>query len=378
MPTSFSTCQRWMLRCVLASCLAVLGCNSLSKSTRLASDKFSRATEPVRQSWQRVAGSERTEPVIVWDWTVGVPVDAPRAELIAATLPAEAIAQWVPQVASEVRLVSHSEPAIGYDIKNINGTVIENTSDLHNALEQIPSTALDVQIDLAAAGAKDAETALRLDHPTLLALSHAAAPSNSVFRVSEGGNPMLVVRDAGVRTHLVLRVERQVGLVQLVIKTANCGQQDMLLPVDVRVDAGGAPLQCLTVADTLDLLYGTPDGEFWNGNASFAETSEREDYLLPVNFKRLNQQHTTKSLVTQSPALASMSGMRYPGPAVLGDARALTGIMMQRELLKGGESSRTGWLFFASNAVRTADHVEVSIDVGNGTNTYRFMIPKSG
>ena len=161
------------------------------------------------------------------------------------------------------------------------------------------------------------------------------------------------------------------------MKSANCWQDDTLLPLEVGVQAGGKPLQCLTVADTLELLYGQGDGDFGDGSPSFAETSEREDYLLPVNYKRLSQRHDAGGLTTQSPALASLTGMRYPGQAVLGDARALTGIMMQRELLKRGESSGTGWLLFASDEVRTADQIDVSIDLGSGPKTYRFMIPSA-
>lgn len=348
-----------------------LGCSSISGGARSLSDRVKRISSP----------SESSDEVVIWDWTLGIPMDAPRAELLAATVPNNAIAQFLPQLqTSQVRLVSTHDAFAGYEIRNVDGTAISNCADLHQALERVTNASGDVQVDLAPVGAPvgTSETALRVDQQTLLALGHSTAQSSAAIRVSEGGNPMLLIRDGGIRANLVVRIERQLGMVQLVMTTSNCWQQDARLPVEVTVKAGESPLHCLTVSAALELLYGDAKAALSEGSSSFATTSEREDYLLPVNYNRLSKQRDPRGIDTQGTALASLGGMHYPGPAMLGDARALTGILMQQELLKSGETSRTGWLIFADESVTSAEHIDVSIDLGSGPKSYRFMVPQSG
>ena len=371
-----------LLTASLVCCLAVtLGCTSLSESARTAGSGFTKATSPMMQSWRRATGSGPNDAIVVWDWTTGVPVDAPRGELLAATLRGDAVAHFLPQLTtSDIQLVSAPGNLGGYEIRNIEGQVVDDCSDLYTALEQVSQSATDVQVDLARIGARSdaSETAVKVDPSTLMALAQSIAPETTAFRVSEGGNPTFVIRDGGIRTHVVLRVERRVGVVQLVITLANCGADERLLPVEVGARCDNEPLQCLSVASTLELLYGEPDADLNATSQSFSETSEREDYLLPVNYKRLSRRDEgRRGLMTQSPAFASLTGMRYPGTALLGDARALTGIMLQQQKLNRGEQSETGWILFAGEQLHTAEHVDVSIDLGNGPKSYRFMIPKT-
>lgn len=378
-------CQSVAVGYLLPICLcciaAMSGCTSLSDTVRAAGSGLNSATTSVVQRWRRVTGSNQRDRIVEWDWTTGVPVDTPRGELLAATLPGDAVAHFIPNLTpSPVRLVSAPGKLAGYEIRNIEGRLVENCSDVHAAIQQIPASATDVQVDLAPIGARrnSAESAHKLDRSTLIALTHAIAPATSTFRVAEGGNPTLVIRDGSVRANVVLRVERNIGLAQLVVTLANCHGKDLLLPVEVRVQCADEPLKCLTVANALELLYGEPGADLGKVSASFAETSEREDYLLPVNYKRLRQRDDDRrGLARQSPAFASLAGMRYPGPALLGDARALTGIMLQQQILERGEQAQTGWILFHGKQLRSAEQVDVTLDLGNKPKSYRFMLPKT-
>jgi hypothetical protein len=134
----------------------------------------------------------------------------------------------------------------------------------------------------------------------------------------------------------------------------------------------------LTVADALELLYGdaakVKEPAVDETSASFAKTSEREDYLIPANYKRLDRQIDTE-LSRPQPALASIPGVRYPGDAMLGDARALTSFLLQREFYEPGQDERVGWVLFAGESLRSAQEIDLDIDLGSGSRRIRFTLP---
>lgn len=365
---------------VAGSLLLTSGCTSLSESARTASKGIRDATAPVRKSLRLATDSKPPAPTTDWNWHAGIPLDTPRGDVLSPTVPLDAIAHLLPNIQQrQIRLASTAPYAAGgFEIRNIGGQAVSNCGELHNVIEQLPRSAADVQVDLAPiGGASHDEVAVKVDQPTLLALSHATAQQTTAFRVSEGGNQAFVIRDGGLRVQVLIRVERSLGLAQVVMTTMNCWGPATMLPVEVTTSCEGEPLQCLTVADSLELLYGDPAAHPVNGTSSFAETSEREDYLLPFNYERLAENFDSRGITSPRPALASLPGANYPGHALLADARALTGIMLQRKLLKRGERADTAWLIFAGAPARTAEKIDVGMDLGNGLKTYRFMIPTS-
>jgi hypothetical protein len=68
-------------------------------------------------------------------------------------------------------------------------------------------------------------------------------------------------------------------------------------------------------------------------------------------------------------------GQIYPGPALLGDARALTGILLQRELLAASDSEKTGWILFAGESLKRGTQIRVEIDLGNGMRQLELKLP---
>jgi hypothetical protein len=216
----------------------------------------------------------------------------------------------------------------------------------------------------------------------LVALTQTAAGDQPLIRVSDGGNSSLVIREGGIRCKLTARVERERGILHLVVSLGASWGDKQLLPTEIRADCNGRPLRCLSAADALELLYGDAGkvtGKPVNESASsFAQVSEREDYLIPSNYKRLEQENQQGMDTLRSrpqPALAAVPGVLYPGPAVLGDARALTSFLLQREYYEPGQPERVGWILFAGESLRDGCEVDVDLDLGSGMRRIRFTLP---
>ena len=118
------------------------------------------------------------------------------------------------------------------------------------------------------------------------------------------------------------------------------------------------------------VLYGDPTSRrsaTGDSCCSFAEVSERDDYLMPTNFKRLHanlyDQQRRSVLPPLLPALATLQGVSYPGPAILGDARALTAFLLQRRLYRPGDSELTGWALFSDPVLQHGGLIELLIDL---------------
>ena len=105
-------------------------------------------------------------------------------------------------------------------------------------------------------------------------------------------------------------------------------------------------------------------------SSSFREVSEREDYLLPTNFKRLDErvQAAAKrgTAPPPLPALATLQGVSYPGSAVLGDARALGLFLARRNICHPDDPDRIQWLVFHDAALKRATQVTLHLDLGEG------------
>jgi hypothetical protein len=321
-----------------------------------------------------------------WDWASCVPADGVRATTIVPTIPHAVLAHFVPDLHSgQVQLASVGNPDQNFRIVNIDGNDVRTFADIYDVSSRTATASESIQIDIidASAAPESPKTALVLQRSTLAALTQATAVQQPVIKVADGGNPGLMIREGGVQCGLTIRIERQHGLLQVVASLSNQWGVDRLLPVEVTAQCNGEMLRCLTAAETLELLYGDGRSLLENQDqtrTSFFVVSQLDDYLIPTNYHRLHENITkaARKRTEHFPsALASIGKEIYPGPAVLGDARALTGIMLQPTICRAGMPEQTGWILFAGKSLRTGGNVTLAIDLGNGLQELHFTVPQS-
>ena len=347
-------------------------------------EKLSAATEPTRASFRKLTKTDQPIQPRTWDWVTALPVDIKRSQLVDTTIPSDALASLVPAMKSNIAQVSWPSPTSAYRVVNIEGHKVRNCNDLFNAIENVADKQDDqIQVDLVNLSAPEGtpEIAVQLDSSQLVEVTQLIAPDQPAMRITKDGNPWIVFREQGVRCELMARTERTRGLLHVVIALANCGDKPMLLPVEVRATCDDDPLRCCSVAETLDALYGSVEPDITNpqnDECSFVSTSEKEDYRVPVNFRRIQEEMAAEhqdSAQKPVPAFASLPGQVYPGTAVLGDARALSGFLMQQQSCLPGDPEHVGWLVFADDSLCNGGAVDISIDSGNGLRTFRFNVP---
>jgi hypothetical protein len=314
-----------------------------------------------------------------------MPVGGTRAELIAATLPGLVLADLVHTnsgMTGPIRQAIAELPQASLQIKNVGGHEVRTCADLYRALDALANNDGVVQVDFVEpnASASSPGFAVALDANSLRTIGREVAPESGAIRAVQGGNPCIVMRTNDCTCTVAARVERQLGLLQ-VVATINAGSDcNLPLPLDIRAWCDGVALRCLTSAESLNLLYG--DRSLQNGTAddaacSFSAVSDREDYLLPTNFKRLSESLAGKqgpAQVPSEPALVSVPGADYPGSPILADARALAGFLLRRQIYQAN-SETTGWVIFGANQIRNGDSVEIAIDLGAGPERFKFRIP---
>jgi hypothetical protein len=367
------------------ACASLVGCLLTTADTTTAPQP-ARTSGAFSSLFQRggdsPAQSSSAHAPRAWDWVTGVPSGATRAELVMPVLPESSCVALLPDWQQpEIRPASAvAQPR--YRITKIQNAPVADFNQMQLAVARAQDAGKKIAVTLIPeATASRSPVTLEMEPLRLLTVSHAAAPHEGLLRVTEDGNPWLLIRHHGIRCKLMARVERQRGLLHLAVAEAVCWGEQATLPREVQASCNGVPLQCLTVAETLDALYGgrkarqaQPDAASY----SFASTSEREDYLLPINYKRLQQELDQASPQSRAtPALATLPGIAYPGPALLGDARALSGFLLQRQIYMPGQPERIGWLIFGGEALRTASAVQVVIDLGDGPIPAVFALPHS-
>ena len=332
---------------------------------------------PMERSLKQVVLSDSQPTAPVWKWRTAYPLNAPRAETFSANISGPAMAFLMPDQSQQIQLVSTAASPQGCVVTNVGGTPIENAADFQQAMATAV-TSEQTQVDLILAGT-DQEIATVVDRKTLLGLSQAIAEGQSSLRISEDGTPWLIVRDGGVRAKLMVRADDATNLIQVVVAVSNGWHEPIALPVEVRASSGGRALECLTVADTLERLYGDAADALEARPGEHSIVSEREDYLLPTNYdrllKRMENAVQTEGL-TMQPAFASLPGVAYPGPAILADARALAGFLMQRQLICPGDPERTGWIVFSGGELACLEEITISLDLGSGPKEHAFAISR--
>jgi hypothetical protein len=383
------------MRTVLAATVALLlaGCvtTGSSRSTLSGPNRsmpsfwgsFAASTAGMRESWKRLTEANKAATVVGWDWSSMVPTAAPAANAFPAVVPRQAVAYYCPSLRGDgILLASTHTWESAFSIVNVGGRHVQNCADLYVAVERAIELSQRPQVDLCCANDPEGspEVAVHVDRRALIGLTLAAHQNQPVLRIVEDGHFALVIMDGVIRAKLTARLERRRRLLQVVLSMVNLGDREEILPLDLRASCNDQPLRCLSVAETLELLYGSLPKESQGEQAySLAGSSQREDFLIPANYKRLQTQlanEAEKSHVrTGGPALASLPGHSYPGPALLGDARALGAFLLQRQTLRPGDPQRTGWVMFAVPASNEARTFDVQLDLGQGIKHYSFLLP---
>jgi len=340
----------------------------------------------LRTSWDRLTGSGKTDSARLWDWVTAVPAGVTRADTVLPVVPFSTLVQLVPESRpAEIKVASAGDTQV-CRISAIDGTAVNNCNQLHAAATRVVDSGKKVTVTVAAEGASQNPAMAAEVLPTkLIALSQAAAPQEQMLRVTADGNPWVLIREGGIRCKVMARVERTTGLMQVAVSLGVCWGDPVTLPVEIQADCDHVPLQCLTVSETLEALYGAPkkrrstDGGS-SEIVSFCKVSEKDDYLLPTNYRRLQQATDEAAKESTSPpplpALASLPGVAYPGPAILGDARALSGFLLQRQIYQAGEPERIGWLIFSGEALRRGETVQISVNLGKAPHQLQFSLSK--
>jgi hypothetical protein len=349
------------------------------------------STNDATQSWRQMtsAPEKRREQVAeLRQWTCAIPSNLQRSELVDVELPAPAIEAFVPQAAdTSVRRASWAPGSANpYTIRQIGGVSIRNLSDLEWAVEEQPDDAQRLRVSLSRNPiSADNTVSMDCSLPILRALRQAATPSSRVLRLDQNGQTVAIIREDGIRCKLDVRVERNSGLVQLILELNSYWGNPALSPKDVSVDCQNVPLRCLSVAESLELLYGDQKSILKKPElkaAHFESVAAREDFLVPGNFRRLQaafeRQYEPGMALQLQPGLISVAGRPYPGSPVLGDARALTSYSLQSGTVYPGGEPRYGWVMFAGADVKKSSRLDVHVDLtGNKPITLSYAIPAS-
>lgn len=374
---AFAAVMTWSIGCQTPGGVLSGAMSREAKETRTTiADSVQSATRNGRGS---VSGGDTLAP---WNWATGIPGNLQRAEVVSVDVPQDVVAMLAPDMGqNKIQLVSGSHSPTGIRVVEANGRRISNCAQFQSVVEHALSTESSTEIVLAAAtGNRESAERLELSPSELTSLSNMVSPGESVMRVDEDGSPWVLIRNEATRCRMMVRAERSRGLVQVVLSLGVCWGEQKKLPLEVRADCDGHDLQCLTATDALNLLYGRISSSEQR-SASFAHTSELDEYMLPTSYKSIQKEFSQRaslhSIAALQPALISLQNTSYPGPAPLGDARALSTMLLQKNLYEAGENERIGWILFADEAVRDGGDITIQLDLGAGPQEYTFKVPAS-
>ncbi len=305
-----------------------------------------------------------------WNWVLGIPLSTKRAEAVPATIHLQLAAQLIPSVdASSVRLAS-SNPAtdLCYNIVEVNGHPINHLQDFIANTEELDDEAtVRIQEETSSE-----QHELVIPRDKMTALRHLTGYDSETLRLTNDGRTRALIRGSAASCELSARVERNHGILLLDVSIESVRGGSTLIPAEVTASCDGNSLRCLTASQTLDLLYGQLGSGA--GSSSFATVSEREDYLATTNFRQL-EQSVGQRVADQPPALVSLPGIEFPGSPILGDARALSGYLLQGQIIRNPGERRNGWIVFAGGALRSAAEVTVTVDLGDGERILTMVLP---
>jgi len=335
--------------------------------------------------WKSVTPQDDPAPV-VWEWATGIPQSVAKSDDIRLKVPEDAVAALVPDFRkNNIRLASAGNDAPAtWSLSVVNDQRIRSMADLYRAMEQVKVTdqAETNVVEFAAAESKSEPIPTKISGRDLLALTHITAPDDRPVRIVQDGNPWVLLKDDNVMCKLMLRKERGSNLVHVVMALKVCYGDARKLPASLEVVAARQPLNCMDVSTVLDHLYGQSSVD--NDEATpgklvrFADIADSDEYVTPVNYRRLEAKLAADqrlATIRPTPAFAVVGGFAYPGPPVLGDARALSGFMLQPSRCEVEDPELVGWAVFDGSTAANAEQFEVRIDLGSGAQVVKFRVP---
>ena len=328
-------------------------------------------TDSVHSGWRKATqwSRDRKAPD-EWNWMTGIPSGIPRAELIPATVPVQSLARFAPQAPFAVSQASTSAANSSFVIERVGEQPIKNLADLAVAVEDaVESGVSSVVVRRTGTPGTREPGLINIDPGGLTALAQASGPEHTLVRTVYAGSPAVMIRQHGVSCIVTARVERQRGVLQAMLVMRQHWGERAILPREITATCDETPLRCLSLPETLELLYGDFDSRVPAESAevtSFAAVSERDDYLIPFNYRHLQTQLDEQGSFAKRPrpALIELPDMEYPGPAILGDARAMVDFLLQREFTQPGEPERLGWVVFAGESLRRGKEIVLNLDLG--------------
>lgn len=343
--------------------------------------RLAKLTAPAKYVVKAVTPKDTLDPV-PWDWGTGIPTSVAKSETIPAVVPVDAVVAFAPDFKhNPVRLASTDQPS-PLSIQVVNTTKVRNYADLHASVEAALSQKKDKLpvMELGSSAPGSTSQPVEISYDSLVALEHASLPDHSLTRIVEDGNPWVIIKDNSVRCKLMVRREQRTRLVHVAVAIKNCWGPPVKLPANLRASCDQRELRCLKVAEILSRLYEGPAKE--NGKIesfeSFMQLAERDDYLIPVNYKQLEAKlaaDTRLASIRPTPAFATVGGIAYPGPPVLGDARALSAFMLQPKVYAADEAEQVGWVVFEDRQA-SSGNIRIAIDLGSGPRNVDFIVPQ--
>lgn len=373
---------------VVAGCVTTTTKNGrvIPNEPSALSKQWSKVKRSTSQFVDSITPKDTVEP-IVWRWSTGIPQAVTKSESIKSTVPLDAVAVFAPDAdVSAIQLASTAQqPQIPITV--VNDAQVHTLAELHTGIVEAVENSSDEEavIEFAVGSTADQSMPVKISRNNLIALEHASLPDRSPIRVVEDANPWVLLKDDGVRCKLMLRTEENSKLVHVAMSLKVCWGQSVTLPRDLHVFCEGKELDCLTVAETLQRTYGDLPGKLKQESdgdlKTYNDIASADEYLIPVNYRDLEAKHAAEyrfAAFRPMPAFAVVGGYTYPGPPVLGDARALGSFMLQPREYNVDEETHVGWVVFDASSVNAAENFEVTVDLGSGPQTVRFRIPKVG
>lgn len=295
-------------------------------------------------------------------WVVALGEHAKQADRRPASFSRPQVASVIPDLRSPVRLVSAEEDSSEIVSLNddsvkfvaVDGRRVRSLADCFRQLDRSAKSNELVQVDYQIQSTSNQlgkEQAARLERAQLLKLLMSCDASIQPICVENGGRSLYYLDDGNVYATVQADVQESIGIVRLSMQITNLSDHPIHVPVECTSSFGNQSLVCLTADDAFVRAYKEQSGKLKgrpllatpqsSDSYSFAEVSQRNDYAKLPNLGRMLQQGSTVA----RPFFIDNS-LQYPGPALRGDAIALSGSLLQPQRLEPGEKM-AGWILFS-------------------------------
>jgi hypothetical protein len=344
--------------------------------------------DAIGKSWEQMTSrksDQRRKDGTDWSWRPASPRDLPRAEVCRTEIEAPLARQLFPEFFPEVVPASAADSEAPLRVVRAGSIPVQNCAQLHEAAQAALDSGQPVECTFEAPDGSTStkNPSLKLDPVELAGLEQIVHSAQPVTRVTTEDRHWVVIRDQNVRCRVSTFVEPSRGIVHLILGISTVWGEGQLLPKEIEMTCGDEPLRCLSVAGTLELLYGDARQLLHPPaprDRSFKQVSDSEDFLTPYNYEELQhrweREHTPSLSQQHTPALANVPGEAYPGSPVLADARALATLCWQPQLIHPDGTERLGWVMFAGRNVSRGQPMLLKIDLGSGPRQILLSAPR--